>query len=265
MTEWFEFNGDTRCVVDLGLVAICVALFIVAMLYSSVGHGGASGYLAVLSLTTYGTMEAAWLKQHAWCLNLVVAAIAFFHFHKAGHHVSKLTIPFIVASIPFAMLGGYLVVDGAIYDLLLSICLLVAAWRLFTVQVGDTVIDDVPEWKIVAPVGASIGLASGIIGVGGGIFLSPILLLKRWATPKGAAATAALFVWVNSLAGLSGAALSNQLVVDLEVLLPFAGAVLVGGFVGSRYGAEIAPQQVVRKLLVIVLIVAAAKRSVELF
>jgi len=251
--------------VDLGLVAIVFALFCVAALYASVGHGGASGYLAVLSLTTYGAMESAWLKQHAWCLNLVVAAIAFWHFHRAGYHIPKLTVPFIAASIPFAMLGGYLLVDGAIYDLLLSICLMAAAWRLFTVRGGDTMIEGVPEWKIAAPVGASIGLASGIIGVGGGIFLSPVLLLKRWATPKGGAATAALFVWVNSLAGLGGAALSNQLVIDLEVLLPFAGAVLVGGFVGSRYGAEIAPQQMVRKLLVIVLIAAAARRIVELF
>jgi len=251
--------------VDLGLVVIGFALFCVAALYASVGHGGASGYLAILSLTTYGTMEAAWLKQHAWCLNLVVAAIAFWHFYRAGYHVPKLTIPFVAASVPFALLGGYLLVDGAIYDLLLSICLVAAAWRLFTIRVGDIEIEGVPELKIAAPVGASIGLVSGIIGVGGGIFLSPILLLKRWATPKGSAATAALFVWVNSLAGLGGAALSNQLVVDIGVLLPFAGAVLVGGFVGSRYGAAIAPQQMVRKLLVIVLIVAAARRIVELF
>ena len=249
---------------DLGLVAICFALFCVAALYASVGHGGASGYLAILSLTTYGAMESAWLKQHAWCLNLVVAAIAFWHFHRAGHHVPKLTIPFIVASVPFAMLGGYLLVDGAIYDLLLSICLVAAAWRLFTVRIGDVEIDGVPEWKIAGPVGGTIGLASGIIGVGGGIFLSPILLLKRWATPKGAAATSALFVWVNSLAALGGATLSNQLAIDLEVLLPFAGAVLVGGFVGSRYGAENAQQDMVRRLLVAVLLIAAAKRVFEL-
>ena len=101
--------------------------------------------------------------------------------------------------------------------------------------------------------------------MGGGIFLSPILLLKGWATPKGAAATSALFIWVNSLAGLGGAALSEQLVLDFEVLLPFAGAVLVGGFMGSRYGAEIAPQHVVRRLLVVVLLMAAAKRILELF
>ena len=247
------------------LVAICLALMVVATLYSSVGHGGASGYLAVLSLTTYGTMESAWLKQHAWCLNLIVAAIAFYHFHRAGHHVPKLTIPFIVASIPMAMIGGYLTVDGSIYDLLLSICLLAAAWRLFAVNVADSVVESEPQWNIAAPVGGSIGFVSGMIGVGGGIFLSPVLLLKKWATPKGAAATSALFIWVNSLAGLGGATLSGQLTLEWGVLFPFVSAVLIGGFIGSRYGAEIAPQQMVRKLLVIVLVVAAVRRIVELF
>ena len=246
------------------LIVICLALMVVAALYSSVGHGGASGYLAVLSLTTYGTMESAWLKQHAWSLNLVVAAIAFFHFQRAGHHIPKLTIPFIVASIPLAMVGGYLIVDGAIYDLLLSICLLAAAWRLFVIKTNDSVVESEPQWNVAAPVGGSIGFVSGIIGVGGGIFLSPILLLKKWATPKGAAATSALFIWVNSLAGLGGATLSNQLTLEMGVLFPFVSAVLVGGFIGSRYGAEIAPQQMVRRLLVIVLVVAAAKRVVEL-
>jgi len=250
--------------VDLVYVAICVALLVVATLYASVGHGGASGYLAVLSLTSYGVMEAAWLKQHAWCLNLVVAAIAFWHFQRAGHHIPKLTIPFIAASVPFAMLGGYLLVDGAIYDLLLSICLVAAAWRLFAVREMDVVVGGVPEWNVAAPVGGTIGFASGIIGVGGGIFLSPVLLLKKWATPKGAAATSALFIWVNSLAGLGGATLSGQLVLDIETLLPFIVSVLIGGFIGSRYGADVAPQNVIRRMLVVVLLFAAAKRVFEL-
>ena len=249
---------------DLVFVGICAALFVVAALYASVGHGGASGYLAVLSLTTYGAMESAWLKQHAWCLNLVVAAIAFWHFHRAGHHIPKLTIPFIVASIPFAMLGGYLLVDGAIYDLLLSICLVVAAWRLSTLRTPDIIVESVPKWGIATPVGGIIGLVSGVIGVGGGIFLSPVLLLKKWATPKSAAATSALFIWMNSLAGLSGATLSGQLILDIDTLLPFVLTVLVGGFLGSRYGADVAPQKVVRRLLVVVLLVAAVKRIVEL-
>ena len=249
---------------DLGLLAICFALFIVAMLYASVGHGGASGYLAVLSLSAYGTMEARWLKQHAWCLNLIVAAIAFWHFHRSGHHLPKLTIPFVVASAPLAMFAGSLKVGGSVYDLLLSICLILAAYRLYTVR-SDVSLRDMPHWRVAAPTGGVIGFASGVVGIGGGVLLSPILLLKGWATPKNAAATAALFVWVNSLASLGGVILSNQLVLDIGVLIPFVIAVLIGGFLGSRYGAEIAPQQMVRKLLVIVLVAAATRRIVELF
>ncbi|MEC8927041.1 MAG: sulfite exporter TauE/SafE family protein [Candidatus Thermoplasmatota archaeon] len=250
---------------DLGLLAICFALFIVATLYASVGHGGASGYLAVLSLSAYGAMEAAWLKQHAWCLNLVVAAIAFWHFYRAGHHVPKLTIPFIVASVPMAMFAGSLKIEGSVYDLLLSICLVLAAWRLYTVSVEDVVVDGAPEWDVAAPTGGAIGFASGIVGIGGGVLLSPILLLKRWATPKSAAATSAIFVWVNSLASLGGATLSDQLILDIETLLPFVFAVLVGGFFGSRFGADVAPQHLIRKLLIIVLIIASLKRIIGVF
>ena len=246
---------------DLGLLAICFALLVVASLYSSVGHGGASGYLAVLSLTTYGAMEAAWLKQHAWCLNLIVAAIAFYHYHKAGHHVSKLTIPFIAASIPFALFGGYMKVDGVIYDSLLSITLVWAAYRLMSIRDEFAEIElNPPGMGVSLPVGSGIGLMSGVVGVGGGIFLSPVILMKRWASPKAAAATAALFIWVNSAAGIAGAAMSEQLDLDVMTLLPFAAAVLIGGVVGSRYGSEIAPQLTVRRLLVVVLIVAAARR-----
>ena len=218
------------------------------MLYASVGHGGASGYLAILSLSTYGAMEAAWLKQHVWCLNLVVAAIAFWHFHRAGHHVSRLTIPFIVASVPLAMFAGFLRVDGVLYDLLLSVCLLLAAWRLFVVGSEVRSVGGAPDWNVAMPTGGAIGFASGVVGIGGGVLLSPILMLKGWATPKGAAATAAIFVWVNSLAALGGVVLSNQMVLEFETLLPFICAVLIGGFIGSRYGADVAPQNLIRKL-----------------
>ena len=235
------------------------------MLYASVGHGGASGYLAVLSLSTYGAMEAAWLKQHAWCLNLVVAGIAFWHFHRAGHHVPKLTIPFIVASIPLAMFAGSLKVVGSVYDLLLSICLILAAWRLYTVRVEDVKIEGAPTWNVGIPTGGVIGFTSGMVGIGGGVLLSPILLLKRWATPKGAAATSAIFVWVNSCASLGGAALSNQMVLDVETLIPFVFAVLIGAFIGSRFGAENAPQHLIRKLLIGVLILASLKRIFGVF
>jgi hypothetical protein len=255
--------GETP--VNVEFLLILIGLLLVATLYSSVGHGGASGYLAILSLTSYGMMESSWLKQQVWCLNLVVASIAFYHYRKSGHHNPKLTFPFIAASIPFALLGGYLIVDGGAYDILLSIALLWAAWRLFLVK------SDIPEdslepveLKSALPVGGVIGLVSGVVGVGGGIFLSPMVLLKRWATPKVAAATAALFIWVNSMAGLVGAGLSRQLDLDIQVLAPFTLVVLIGGLLGSRYGADIAPQQLVRKLLVAVLVIAAVKRLLEI-
>ncbi len=235
------------------------------MLYASVGHGGASGYLAVLSLSAYGTMEAAWLKQHAWCLNLVVAAIAFWHFYRAGHHESRLTIPFIVASVPLAMFAGYLTIEGSVYDLLLSICLILAAWRLYTVNTEDVVVNGTLGWNVAAPTGGVIGFASGMVGIGGGVLLSPVLMLKRWASPKGAAATSAIFVWMNSLASLGGAALSNQMVLDFETLSPFIIAVLIGAFIGSKFGANIAPQHNIRKLLIVVLIIASVKRIIGVF
>ncbi len=240
---------------------ILLALFLVALLYSSVGHGGASGYLAVLSLTIYGEYDSSWLKQHAWCLNLVVASIAFYHYRKAGFHVPKLTLPFVIASIPFAIIGGYMKVDGAIYDTLLSITLILAAYKLFqTKENNDEEGIVTPNYSTAIPVGGGIGLMSGFIGVGGGIFLSPIILLKKWATPKTAAATSALFILLNSISGLFGASISGQLKIDIEVLLPFVFAVLIGGYLGSKYGSEVARQRGIRYLLISVLVIASMRR-----
>tara|TARA_B110000444_G_scaffold75936_1_gene71570 strand:- start:29091 stop:29858 length:768 start_codon:yes stop_codon:yes gene_type:complete len=248
------------------LLAICFGLFFISILYSSVGHGGASGYLALLSLTAYGEMQSSWLKQHVWVLNLIVAGLAFLHYSKAGHHNFSKTTPFILTSIPFAFMGGYLRVDGAVYDTLLSLTLLYAAIRLLLLSDNtQTNVTSEPEKGQAYAFGAGIGLFSGIIGVGGGIFLSPLLLLKKWATPKAAAATAALFIWVNSAAGLLGATASSQLVLEFDTLLPFIAAVLFGGLIGSRYGSMHAQQTTVRNLLVAVLFIASFKRITDLF
>jgi len=250
-------------VVSTELVLVLLALFAVAALYSSVGLGGASGYLAVLSMTTFAAEESIWLKQYAWSLNLIVAGIAFWHYHRSGHHVKELSVPFISASVPMAALGGFMLVEGAVYDALLSLALIVAAWRLVS---GDAGVSEAvrPSGTKAAWVGGGIGLASGVIGLGGGIFLLPALMLGRWATAKEAAATTSLFVWLNSIAGLAGAGLAGRIDLDLGLLFPFASVVLVGGFLGSRYGSRVSSQSGVRGLLVVVLVLAAFKRVLEI-
>ena len=160
-----------------------------------------------------------------------------------------------------AFAGGYLLVDGVVYNMMLSITLVWASFRIFKAgsEFDGVSIQEIPISRAV-PAGAGIGLLSGIVGVGGGIFLSPLLLLKRWATPKAAAATAALFIWVNSAAALTGSYLSGEWMVETDTIAPFGAAVLIGGFVGSRLGAEMVPQRTVRVVLVVVLLLAAARR-----
>ncbi len=248
---------------EIEFFSICLGLFFISVLYSSVGHGGASGYLAILSLSVYGNMESSWLKQYAWCLNLVVAAIAFYHYYRGGYYDKKLTLPFIIGSIPFAILGGFLRIDGVIYDSLLSITLIWAAYKLYQIRIDLEVENSIPDLKISISSGAGIGFFSGIIGVGGGIFLSPIILLKKWANPKTVAATSALFIWVNSMAGLFGASISGQLNLEIKILFPFVISVLIGGFLGSKFGSR-SNESFVKLMLIFVLIIAALKRVLEL-
>ncbi|DAC30055.1 MAG TPA: sulfite exporter TauE/SafE family protein [Candidatus Poseidoniales archaeon] len=247
---------------DLGFGLILLGLMLMAVLYSSIGHGGASGYLVVLSLTSFGMMEPVWLKQNVWCLNLVVSSIAFYHYRNSGYHDWGLTIPFVISSVPMVLIGSYMRVDGALYDVLLSFVLLLAAWRLFSTVDHD--VQDVYEApgfrREVFGIGGGIGFASGVIGLGGGIFLSPLIILKKWGSPKVTAATVSVFVWLNSATGLIGSSVSEGFGVEFSDLAPFAVAVLVGGFLGSRYGAGFAPENRVRAFLIVVLVIASARR-----
>ena len=152
-------------------------MLVISALYASVGHGGASGYLALLSLTSYGTMSHIWLKQHVWVMNMVVASIAFYHYNKAGYHKIGLTAPFILTSIPMAFIGGILEIKPDIYDILLSITLIWAAYKILNHSDSNAMILNTPSRFEAYIWGGGIGFFSGIIGVGGGIFLSPILLL----------------------------------------------------------------------------------------
>jgi len=252
--------------VVLGEFFLLVALSVIAALYASVGHGGASGYLAVLSLTIYAYNDPVWLKQHAWSLNLLVAGMAFFAYKKNGFFDAKLALPFVITSIPAAIIGGYLVIDDGVYDTLLSITLVFAAWKLYTTKSGEfeRLFSNPPPVRIALIVGAIIGLLSGMIGVGGGIFLSPIILLFGWSDPKTTAGVAAVFIWLNSAAGLIGSTLSGQNVIDLDTLVPFSIAVLIGGYFGSKFGSKKFSQKTVRNILVSVMLIAATRQILDL-
>lgn len=247
-------------------IVLLFALLIIATMYSSVGHGGASGYLAVLSLTAYAANDPVWLKQHAWSLNLLVAGIAFFAYKKSGFFDIKLALPFIVASIPAAFIGGYLQVDNTVYDILLSLTLVFAAWKLYSTKASHSpvAINKPPPLHIAISVGFVIGILSGIIGVGGGIFLSPIILLFGWSDPKTTAGISAVFIWVNSFSGLVGSTVSGQLALDISTLIPFSVAVLIGGYIGSKFGSEKFSQNSIRNMLVAVMLIAAIRQILDL-
>jgi len=234
-----------------------------ALLYSAVGHGGASGYLAILSLSVYANEGDLWLKQYAWFLNLIVAGIAFFNYRKEGFHDRDLTWPFLITSIPFTFFASSLKIGDGGYNLLLSLFLIFAAWKLL---MGKKInVESIKTLKVsnALLIGGIIGLTCGLVGIGGGILLSPILIINGWAKPKTAAATSAIFIWLNSLAGIVGSSISQHL-VDLGNIAPFVLAVLLGGFIGSKYGSKNAPQNSIKYLLSAVLLIAASKRILEI-
>ncbi len=231
-----------------------LTLPIVAFLYASVGHGGASGYLALMALFSFAPET---MKPTALLLNLFVAAIAFYHYYKAGHFNKKLFLSFAVASIPLAFLGGMMEVNATIYKKILAVLLIFAILKMLNVFGKEsTLIKDIKLWQGLI-VGGVIGFFSGLIGIGGGIILTPVILLLHWGKMKEAAAVSALFIWVNSAAGLVGQFTSGVTIVSQSFVL--VAVALVGGFFGSYYGSKKFDNKLLRYLLAFVLIIASAK------
>lgn len=228
-------------------------LLLVAALYGAVGHGGASGYLAVMALA--GVAPAV-MKPTALTLNLTVSLIGTVLFFRAGHFAWRLFWPFAATSIPFAFLGGRLDVPTHVFKILLALALGFAALRLLLPAPKTDELRAPPlAWVLVA--GAVMGLASGLIGVGGGIFLTPLLLFMRWSNTKTAAAVSAPFIFVNSAAGLAGHAASlHRLTTDWPLL---AVIVIAGGYLGARWGSSNARVAQLRPVLAAVLGIASLK------
>ena len=230
--------------------------FLVAFVYASVGHGGASGYLALLSLFSFPHEQMA---ASALFLNLFVAGIAFWIFRKASHFSWRLTWPFTLTSIPAAFLGGLIKISPSSYSFLLGGVLLLAGFRLLIDTRSDKErAHSSPPLLISLPVGAVIGILSGIVGIGGGIFLSPIIILTHWAAPKETAATSAFFIFTNSLAGLLARYVRNA--VQLPPVLSFLIlASLCGGILGARMGAGVFSGRLLKRILAGVLLLATLK------
>jgi uncharacterized protein len=242
---------------DITTVYLLTALiFTAAILYAAVGHGGGSGYLAAMALCAVAPTV---MKPTALTLNILVAAIATFHYYRAGCFSWKLFIWFAVGAVPFAFLGGKMTLPDQIYKQIVGIILLYAAFRLIfkpkKVIVQETF--QTPSIPIMIGIGILIGFLSGLTGVGGGIFLSPLILLMGWGATREVSGVSAMFILVNSIAGLLGKLSSLN---HLPTALPYwMVAAAIGGWIGATYGSKQLNINTLQKILGVVLVIAGFK------
>lgn len=236
------------------LLIVAVAVFLVAILYSSVGHGGASGYLAVMALLA---VSPEITRPTALMLNLFVSSIAFAQFYRGGHFDRRIFLSFAAGSIPMAFVGGMIHLPTTVYKIVLGVCLILASVRLaLDLKSGDEETNGPPTWLCVA-IGAALGFVSGLVGVGGGIFLTPILLLMNWTETKKAAGISALFIFVNSLSGLAG---NYAQVLKLpSTVYVWIIAAIIGGVIGATLGSFRFNSLALRRMLAVGLTFAGLK------
>ncbi len=241
---------------DTAIIIIPILLLIVGFLYASVGHGGASGYIAVLSLFS---IAANTYKPVILIINIIVAGIGFISFNRAGYFKWKLCWPFLITSLPFAFLGSKLVLQDNIHNLLLGLAFIFPILRLSGILPSKSkqTIQAIPLLAAVF-IGAILGFAAGMLNIGGGIFLSPVLILFSWATAKESAAVSSLFIVLNSIMGLLAAGLPSLASFNTNMYLWMFAAV-IGGATGAYFGSNKFQQNTVRYMLAAVLTIASVK------
>ena len=236
------------------IILFYILLFLVAFLYSSVGHGGASGYLALMAIFSF-TPEI--MKPTALLLNLFVSLTSFIQFYRGKHFKWKIFLPFALGSVPMAFLGGLKTPNVDIYKKILGILLIIPIVRfLFFANIK---VEEIKKSNFILSVliGVIIGFLSGLIGIGGGIILSPVILLLKWADMKQTAAISALFIFVNSLSGFIA-----QLIKGINFspdMYAYVGVAFVGGLCGAYVGSLKLNQNILKYLLAFVLIIASYK------
>lgn len=230
-----------------------LAFFVIAFLYAAVGHGGASGYLALMAIFNFNVSV---IKPTALILNLLVSCIAFISFYKAKHFKSSMLLPLVITSIPFAYLGSIIPISEGLYKKVLAVVLLIAVARILLINKAKST-DQAPKWYWLSLAGALIGIISGMIGMGGGILLSPLLLLMGWANQQQTAALSAIFIFLNSAAGMVGQ-LKKGFALDQSTyaIIVF---VILGGWLGAYIGSKKLQSNQLKFILASVLIVAATK------
>lgn len=235
------------------IFVLCLAVAVVAVLYSCVGHAGASGYISVLTLAG---VAVAVIRPTALTLNIFVACIGAYQFWRAGHFSWSLFWPFALLSVPCAFLGGYLSLPTNVLKILIGLTLVYSALRFF-IQPKEQEEVRMPSRAVALSVGAALGLLSGLTGTGGGIFLTPLMIFLRWGKTKTVAAVSVVFILVNSVSGLLGTLIKSGSVPSLAWMLIPAAA--IGGTIGSYLGSRRFSPVVIKRVLAAVLIVAAYK------
>jgi len=234
-------------------IYLFTVFFLIAFIYSTVGHGGASVYMAVLAITEYLSPE---IVPVILCLNILVSSVALANYSKKGFFAWKLFWPFAAGSIPAAFAGGYFQLEADMFFTVVGAALLLMAGAVTFKTYWN--FDERGLKPVNIPValfaGAGIGFLSGLVGVGGGIFLSPLILFLGWGTIRQIAAITALFVLMNSLSGLGGHLFTTE--IHWQTAALFALPVLIGGYLGSRFGVKTAETKQIRLMLAVVLVIA---------
>jgi len=235
-------------------IIFLLTIFIIAYLYSSVGHGGASGYIALMALFS---IEPGLIRCSALIMNVFVSGIALLIFFKAGYFRWRIVFPFLILSIPFSFIGAWIEIDPRFYKIMLGILLLLGVLRiLIRFQDSDTL--KTPQFAVSIFLGALLGFVSGIIGIGGGIILSPLLLIMRWANVKEAAAASALFILLNSSSGLLSLSFQSNIILTPDIFL-WVITGITGATAGSFMGGYKLSYNTLRYVLSLVLILASYK------
>lgn len=241
-----------------------ILFFIIALVYSAVGFGGGSSYIAALAIFDYPYES---IPVIALICNIIVVSGGIYHFRNKGHFKWPLFWPFALSSIPMAFIGGSFPISREIFLLLLGVCLFFIALRLLFVNRGTKDYSEykMPMTSLALLLGAVLGLIAGMVGIGGGIFLAPVLLHLRWGLPKQIAATAALFILLNSLSGLAGQLMKGTSVVELLDYWPLFLSVFIGGQIGSRLGSGAILSQRIIKDLTALLVLFVSIRILYMF